>query len=154
MDVDRIRLAVASGVSAVCATCRRYWAGREQRLPEPRCTATNPCGSPFAGMTFPEYDGPMTDFARFCFVCGANATHGVKVREDPRVIGMCPRHLDMLGKVEPVGLKLNGTAAVDIIDRFRGRLTRERFQGPVKKTLGQVIADTEAEFAAEEQSRR
>lgn len=67
---------------------------------------------------------------------------------------MCPRHLDMLGKVEPVGLKLNGTAAVDIIDRFRGRLTRERFQGPVKKTLGQVIADTEAEFAAEEQSRR
>lgn len=151
MDVDRIRLAVASGVSAVCATCRLYWDGRERGLPDSKCTTRHPCGSPFAGMTFPEYVGPMTDFARFCFVCGANATHGVKVREDPRVLGMCSRHLDMLGKVEPVGLKLNGTAAVDILDRFRGRLTREQFQGPVKKTLGQVIAETEAEFAKDRQ---
>lgn len=152
MDVDRIRVAVANGVSAVCATCRWYWEGRARGLPEPKCAVGRSCGSPFAGLTFPEYAGPMNDFARFCFVCGADASYGVRVREEPRILGMCSQHIGMLGKIEPVGLKLNGSAVADILDRQRGRMSLQEFFGVPKKTLGQVIAETEAEFA--EKDRR
>jgi len=150
MDMVRVGQAIASGVSIVCATCKRYWEGRERGLPDPKCTAARPCGSPLAALTFPEYDGPMTDFARWCFVCGGHATKGVKVREEPRVIGMCDEHVQWLGKVEPVGLKLNGENLTDIIDREMGRVSQARFFGPEKKTLGQAIAETEAELAEEE----
>ena len=146
----RVGQAVASGVSIVCATCKRYWEGREKQLPEPKCTAVSPCGSPLASLTFPEYDGPMTDFTQWCFVCGSKASKGVKVREEPRVIGMCDEHVAWLGKVEPVGLKLNGENLTDIIDRQMGRVSSDRFIRPEKKTLFQTIAETEAELAEED----
>jgi len=146
----KIGLAVKSGVSIVCATCSRYWEGREQGLPEPKCTVVRPCGSPFASLTFPEYAGPITDFTRFCFVCGALATKGLKVREEPRVIGMCDAHVQMLGKIEPIGLKLNGEAVADIIDHHMGRVSQQQFFGKPKKTLVQTMVETEAEWADEE----
>lgn len=150
MDGVRVGLAIQRGVSIVCATCKRYWEGRARRLPEPKCTAVRPCGSPLAALTFPEYDGPMTDFAQWCFVCGGRATKGVKVREESRIIGMCDEHVQWLGKVEPVGLKLNGENLTDIIDRERGRVSQARFFGPERKTLGQAISETEVELAKEE----
>lgn len=150
MDGVKVGLAIQRGVSIVCATCRRYWEGRARGLPDPKCTATRPCGSPLVSLTFPEYKGPITDFTQWCFVCGARATKGVKVREEPRVIGMCDEHVQWLGRVEPVGLKLNGENLNDIIDREMGRVSKERFFGPEKKTLGQTIAETEAELAKEE----
>lgn len=153
MNVARIGLAVQSGVSIVCATCKKYWEGREKGLPEPRCTVVLPCGSPFAALTFPEYDGPISDFTRWCFVCGARATKGVKVREEPRVVGMCDAHVRLLGELEPVSLKLNGNALVDIIDRHVGRISPDKFFGQPKRTLSQVIAETEKEFADEGKSK-
>jgi hypothetical protein len=154
MDLVKVGQAIASGVSIVCATCNRYWEGREKQLPEPKCTVTKPCGSPFASMTFPEYDGPMTDFARWCFVCGATATKGVKVRDEPRVIGMCDEHVKMLGRIEPVGLKLNGESVTDIVDRHLGRMSQERFFGPPKKTLIDTMVETEMEWAEEDEKKR
>lgn len=154
MQLARVSAAIQRGVSVVCATCSRYWAGRERGLPDPQCTVEKPCGSPFAGLTFPEYEGPITDFAQFCFVCGSRAAHGVKVREEPRVIGMCSAHVQLLGQLEPVGLKLNGRNVADIIDRKMGRVSQQRFFGKPKKTLGQAIAETEAEFAREVEERR
>ena len=143
----RVGQAIASGLSIVCATCARYWEGREQGLPEPKCTVMKPCGSPLARLTFPEYEGPITDFTRWCFVCGEKASLGVRVREEPRVIGMCKAHVRMLEEVEPVGLKVNGENVTDIIDRMMGRMSQEKFFGKPQKTLIQTIMETEAEFA-------
>jgi hypothetical protein len=147
MDMVRVGQAVASGVSIVCATCNKYWEGRERGLPDPKCTVVKPCGSPFAKLTFPEYEGPITDFTRWCFVCGAKATLGIKVREEPRVIGMCKQHVGMLEEIEPVGLKANGEAVADIIDRMMGRVSQKQYFGKPQRTLSQVIAETEAELA-------
>lgn len=149
MDAVRVGLAIQSGVSIVCATCKRYWEGRERGLPEPKCTVKKPCGSPLARMTFPEYDGPMTDFVRWCFVCGARAEVGVRVRQEPRVLGMCRAHVPMLEEVEPVGLKLNGEGLPDIVDRLRGGQTLAQYLGPKEKTLSQLITETEADLAGE-----
>jgi len=153
MDMVRVGQAIASGVSIVCATCRRYWAGRERGLPGSKCTAAKPCGSPFAALTFPEYDGPIRDFTQWCFVCGARATKGVRVREEPRVIGMCDEHVKMLGEVEPVGLSLNGESVADLIDRKLGRLSQRQFFGPKKPSLVDVMVETEMEWAEDAAKR-
>lgn len=153
MDMVRVGQAIASGVSIVCATCRRYWEGREKGLPDPKCTVEKPCGSPFAALTFPEYEGPITDFTQWCFVCGAKATKGVRVRAEPRIIGMCDEHVKMLGKVEPVGLKLNGENVTDIIDRKLGRVSQDRFFGPEKPSLVDTMIETEQEWAEEDRKR-
>lgn len=155
MDMVKVSEAIKSGVSIVCATCRRYWEGREKQLPDPQCTARRPCGSPLAALTFPEYVGPMTDFSRWCFVCGAKATKGVKVREEPRIIGMCDEHVKWIGKVEPVGLKLNGENVIDIIDRKLGRrLSQQQFFGPAKPSLIDTMIETEEEWAEEDAKKR
>lgn len=154
MDVVGVGRAISNGVSVVCATCRRYWEGRERQLPDPRCTAATPCGSPFAAMTFPEYDGPLTDFTRWCFVCGAKATKGIRVREEPRVCGVCDEHVKMLDQVEPVGLKLNGQNVTDIIDQYLGRTTPQRYFGPPKKTLIDTMIETEMEWAEDDEKRK
>lgn len=153
MDLVKVGQAVQGGLSIVCATCNKYWEGREKQLPEPMCAVKKPCGSPFASLTFPEYDGPMTNFTRFCFVCGAKATKGVKVRDEARVIGMCETHVGMIGKVEPVGLKLNGENVIDIIDRKLGRVSQKRFEGPPKKSLVDVMVETEMEWAEDDEKR-
>lgn len=143
----RIAQAIQSGVSIVCATCDRYWEGRAQSLPEPRCSVQKPCGSPFAGLTFPEYKGPMTDFSAWCFVCGAKATKGVRMKNKSRVIGMCETHIPMLGQMEPIGLTPNGKTVADIVDSKGRRIPLSRYFGTPKKTLMQTIMETEAEFA-------
>ena len=153
MDLIKIGNAVKNGLSVVCATCRRYWEGRDRKLPEPKCTAARPCGSPFAGMTFPEYKGPINDFTRWCFVCGGKPKYGVKVRNGRRALALCENHIHMLGETTPVDLKINGNI-VDVHDKKW--LSQKQFFGPPVKTLGQAIAETEAEFAAEaeEKARR
>ena len=148
----KIGIAVQSGVSPVCATCSRYWEGRERGLPDPQCTEAG-CGGPFAGLTFPKYAGPITDFTKWCFVCSAMATKAVKVGGKPRLIGMCDTHLPMLGKVAPVGLKVNGNGAVDILDARLGQMTPEQFFGPPKKSLVDAMVETETEWAEEDKKR-
>jgi len=150
MDLMKIGEAVKGGLSIVCATCRKYWEGRNRELPDPKCTAARPCGSPFANMIFPEYEGPIKDFTRWCFVCGNKPKYGIKVRDERRILALCERHIYMLGETTPVNLKINGSV-VDVHDK--AWLTQKQFFGPPVKTLGQAIAETEAEFAAEEEAK-
>lgn len=103
MKIDPMKVAteVAVGTSYVCAMCTKYWEGKEIRSLGKRlnivrdgqlCTAQDGCGSPFAGDVFHEYDGPLVEFESFCFVCGGQSTHGVRVRNLVRVIGVCDKH--------------------------------------------------------------
>lgn len=103
----KIRVALASGLSMVCSTCMKYEAG--QALGLDRCTAREGCGSPIAGDTFHEYDGPITDFARFCFVCGEKPTKAIRVDGHVRVIGACTAHAEYVGKLTPVKKSLEVT---------------------------------------------
>lgn len=59
----------------------------------------------------------------------------------------------MLGKVAPVGLKVNGNGAVDILDARLGQMTPEQFFGPPKKSLVDAMVETETEWAEEDKKR-
>lgn len=101
LDPLLVEATIKSGLSAVCATCTKYWRGREQGLPEPQCTATTKCGSPLASDDFHEYEGPLQQFERFCFVCAAPSKYGITVHGRVRVIGVCRTHITMLVNVQP-----------------------------------------------------
>lgn len=140
LDAAKVGLAVQGGVSIVCASCERYWEGRDRGLPEPKCTAAKPCGSPLAGSTFPEYKGPMAVFDRWCFVCGDKAHYGIRVGES-KVFGMCKSHVGLMEQLEPVGL--NGVPAAQVL----GKSADLRFLKVVpRKTLGQAIAQADAYY--------
>jgi hypothetical protein len=141
----KVGLAVQGGLSVVCATCVMYWRARDVGLPEPACLAKDGCGSPLKGGDFHEYSGPMTDFGRWCFVCGTDAAYGIRVQGKTRTIGMCGDHLRYLTELRPVD-------AVDFL--LQGELRSdsttvpiERLRLPKKKTLGQVIYEVESYFA-------
>ncbi len=103
LDPLRIALAVQDGLSVVCATCTKYWDARDRGVPDNRCLAVDGCGSPIAGDVFHEYSGPMTQFDRFCFVCGKEATHALRVNGLVRVIGCCGGHVDIVKDLKPEG---------------------------------------------------
>ena len=143
MDPVRVGLAVQGGVSVVW-TCERYWEGRDRGLLEPQCVTQRPCTSPLGGMAFPEYVGPISDFTRWCFVCGATATRALAAKGNPRRVGVCDEHATLKDRVQ--GARLDGNPVPpDILDML----------GPKpKKTLGQVIAETEKKWQADEDPDR
>jgi len=100
---DKIAIAVAQGLSVICATCEKYWQARDLKIPDNRCLSQDSCGSPIAGDVFHEYRGPMTQFDRWCFVCGADATHAIRVDNSVRVVGCCGNHVDTVRNLKAAG---------------------------------------------------
>jgi hypothetical protein len=149
MDVDRVKVLVARGLSIYCATCTKYWRGREAGLPGSECTALVPCGSPLAKMDFPEYEGPIREHTQYCFVCSAPARYGVQTRGSKRVFGMCAEHIAWLKELAPVATGKPAVGSTDVRTPTSGIVSAERL---LKKprSLWQAIADTEAEIAKEE----
>ena len=98
ITVAMMEAASASGLSAVCASCERYWEARERGVPGDRCAATRPCGSPLAGDYFNDYRGILTSdaFKRFCFVCANPAHHILRNPAWYRDIGVCSEHLSWM----------------------------------------------------------
>lgn len=140
LDPFLVEAAVKSGLSAVCATCRKYWEGREKGLPEPRCTAVSKCGSPLAGDDFHEYSGPITEFDRWCFVCAAASKYGVTVRGRARVVGVCEKHVRLLADLKPVAAE----AAFPILKTPSGEAVRPEDVLPRQKpSLFAAIAEAE-----------
>ena len=149
----KIGLAVQSGLSIVCATCERYWEGRSRNLPNGRCTSSSNCGSPLAGDVFHDYRGPLTDFTRWCFMCGAEADLGVSVPLQTRMIGVCDAHAPVLADFRPVSMDQQAAHKADhLVLKLADGQEKRPFQ-LVKlskpKTLGDLLAQTEAEWAAE-----
>lgn len=143
MSPEKIGLAVQKGLSVVCATCERYWEGRDKGLPEPRCATPRPCGSPLAGKEFPEYKGPITSFERWCFVCGQNARYGIRLPGGKRTFALCKEHIGLLNEIEPVGLDKSVEPEVRA-----ARDGDERLLIKVeKKSLAAAIAEVEAHYA-------
>lgn len=116
IEGSKVMTEVATGISFVCAMCTKYWEGKSLRAngttlnivnDRQLCTATDGCGSPFAGDVFHEYVGPLVRFDQLCFVCGEQAKKAVKVKNLLRVIGVCDKHVEWFKawKFEP---KLKG----------------------------------------------
>ena len=146
LDPFLVEAAVKSGLSSVCATCRKYWEGREKGLPEPRCTAVSKCGSPLAGDDFHEYDGPMKEFDRWCFVCAQPSKYGIAVRDHKRVIGVCETHVRVLADLKPV----DANVLSPVLKSASGRsLLPEDVLPKRKPSLAQAIADAEKSFDRE-----
>jgi predicted DNA-binding antitoxin AbrB/MazE fold protein len=143
MDTVKVGLAVQSGVSVVCATCKYYWEGREKGLEGAQCTVDKPCGSPLVGMDFPFYCGPIDDFGRWCFVCGSAPLYFLSVPHSERVIGICEQHLEMLKSLRPVSLK--NKVEVRVRNHRVDTTVKELLKHP--KTLIAAILQTEAEWA-------
>jgi hypothetical protein len=113
LDPIKIAVAMADGLSAVCATCTKYWEARDRDLPGHQCLSTERCGSPLAGDCFHEYEGPISDLSKLCFVCGEPSKYGLRVGQLIRTIGACAEHVQMVHKVQAKGrelvpLKVNG----------------------------------------------
>ena len=102
-DGAKIALAVSQGLSIVCATCTKYWGARDMMVPDGRCLATDGCGSPIAGDVFHEYKGPLPSFDKSCFMCGADATHAIRVIGNVRVVGCCATHVEKVKTLKPQG---------------------------------------------------
>jgi len=148
MHPDDIVKEIAQGVSPVCATCTKYWQGREKNLPRPQCTTITSCGSPIAGDTFSQYEGIITDFTRWCFVCASESDFAVQVRDDERVVGVCKGHVRLLNELE--ASEVGSQAELLMLASAKGRLPLLQLIPKPKKSLFQAIAETEAEFQAEE----
>jgi hypothetical protein len=148
LDPFLVEAAVRSGLSAVCATCRRYWEGRERGLPEPRCTAQSGCGSPLAGGDFHEYDGPITEFDRWCFVCSGDSKYGVRAKGKKRLFGVCEEHVRLLHDLKPVDAQVSAP----ILKTASGEELRPAPVVP-QKSLAAAIAAAEKEFAAKGRGR-
>lgn len=86
-------------VSIICQTCSKWSQAQARGLD--KCLAQDGCGSPIVGDTFHEYEGPITDFLRFCFVCGADAKKGVAVKGHRRRIGVCLEHVPFVVGMAP-----------------------------------------------------
>ena len=147
LDPFLVEAAVKSGLSAVCSTCRKYWEGREKGLPEPRCTAVSKCGSPLAGDDFHEYDGPIREFDRWCFVCAKQSKYGIAVRDRKRVVGVCETHVRLLADLKPI----DATVLTPILKTSSGHSLRPEDVIPKRKpSLAQAIADAEKSFESKE----
>lgn len=156
LNPAKVGLAVQSGVSIVCATCTRYWEGRERGLPGSRCTSTSGCGSPLAGDDFHDYSGPITDFTRWCFMCGNESVYAVQSPPSPRLFGVCDEHAKMLMELRPVNMAQPQAQRTEqmLVKTALGETVRPfRLLKPRKKTLRQVMAETEAEWGAAAKAR-
>src|SRR5580704_18062553 len=97
IDPTKAALAIEDGLSAVCAMCENFWSAQEKGL----SGCGQRCGGPMAGGAFDKYRGPVTDFSKFCFVCGSKATHAVRATGNVRVLGCCATHIDTVKQFKP-----------------------------------------------------
>ena len=92
-------------VSIFCCTCTKYWEARDRGLPGHQCLSTTRCASPLGGGDFHDYDGPLTETSRWCFVCGDPSTRAVKSPKSERLFGLCGRHAHFAHALVPVGVE-------------------------------------------------
>jgi len=133
------------GLSSICATCTNYWQARERGVPGDGCLAKADCAGPAAGGDFPEYRGPITDFSRWCFVCGEDADFGVRAEGRIRTVGVCEKHVRLLADVCPDRGTLDPKT---LIRGGNGTFTAQQLIGPEKKSLMRAIGEVEAYYAS------
>lgn len=134
VDPKNAAMAMADGLSAVCATCTKYWEAKDKGLSG--CNQPE-CRGPIGGGVFKDYDGPLKDaLARICFVCGSPSKYGIKVSGFQRIIGACKDHISYVRdyKSESGSDKMLSVAGDNAFDPYAKK----------KKTLFEAMAEFEA----------
>lgn len=157
MNSVRVRLAVSSGLSAVCATCTKYWKARDAGIPGDRCLSQTACGSPLAGHAFQEYDGPIRNMERWCFVCGEESTHAAVHDETGKRFGLCTNHVKLVEQIQPMGRKNHRIWWDDplpprVVTAGGKLISVDKLLGRPKKSLFEAIMEVENYY--EEKRRR
>ena len=94
---ERIQETMISGVCFICATCTNWYKGKDKGLKDslgdPVC-GFDKCAGPVFGGDFKDYDGPLKEYkAKFCYLCGRQATHLVSAKKSNAMkIGLCSDH--------------------------------------------------------------
>ena len=154
LNAVKVCEAAAKGLSVYCASCKKYWRAREQGLPGDQCLCVEKCGSPIAGDDFHEYDGPITDYMRFCFVCGASTPrYGVGVEGKKKIVGVCVNHVRMIEALEPLDTTLPPIGGKFVHTPGLGVMPAKRLLKR-KMTLFERIAQEELELEKEEEDKR
>ena len=99
LNPEQVMGVVRQGYSIVCATCLKFWRGRDAGLHG--CSVK--CTGPIGGDNFPEYEGELPDLMRFCFVCGRGSFYALQVADRERRVGVCKAHLTHLHELVPKG---------------------------------------------------
>lgn len=143
-DAVKIALAVQGGLSPVCATCTKFWDARERNVPDGKCLAVDGCGGPLSGDDFHEYDGPITDFTRWCFMCGADSKFAIQADGRVRQIGICENHVRTLAELRPMSKP--GLHPKYVVKSNNGTLTIREIVAPEKKSLFKAIQEVEDHY--------
>lgn len=154
-DPIKVAFAQQNGLAFVCSLCVKYWQARDRGVPGNQCLATSGCGSPIVGDDFHEYEGPLTAFERWCFVCGEKSCFGVRarscVRSGSRIFGICMKHVPLLAKLRSVVLPRQPEA--EIRETAGVVRTVSQVVGPPPKTLARAILEAEREFSKDEERK-
>ena len=134
-------------MSFLCMTCEKYWSARAVGIPGHTCMAAisgTPCGSPIAGLAFPMYSGPITDFLRQCFVCGDSAHKGIRTIGSDKTFGLCLAHGPAwIQSLRPDRKDL----PVSPMETRNGSTEWQRVPDPVvKASLGQLLVQAAVEL--------
>jgi len=136
---------MASGLSAVCATCQKYWEARDRGIPGDACTTKMKCGSPIAGDAFTDYDGPLKGALHlWCFVCAQKSDFGIRVTGRVTTIGACKEHIRYVERLRAVG----GPESRVEVQAARGSAPESA--APPKRSLGDAINEVETYYAKRE----
>lgn len=148
LDPREVSAAMRNGLSAVCATCDKYWNARDQKVPDGRCLSTDGCGSPIAGDDFHEYSGPLGSLEKICFVCGGTPKGVVRARGKLRLVGICEGHIPMLRELRPKNAYKIPEGLPSVFGAS-GAIDLEKI-GLRKKTLFEEIVEAETYFREQE----
>jgi hypothetical protein len=132
LDTRRVAEAARSGLSIVCATCQRYWEGRD--LGRDSCNQPD-CGGPVLGRDFPKYVGELPDLQRWCFACGRDSDFSIKVPQGVHSVGVCKEHVRLLQDLVPA-TPVDGKLILQTGGKF---VTLEQIREPTKPTLMQQL---------------
>lgn len=91
---------MGDGFGFTCAACKKLHEGLMRGAEI--CSAGlagQECGGPLIGMSFPQYEGPLSkeSIAKLCFMCGADANKILQA-EDGGYVGVCNTHLEHVKK--------------------------------------------------------
>lgn len=145
LDPNKVALAIAQGLSAVCATCQKYWEARDRGIPGTVCTTKIRCGSPMSGDSFSDYDGPLKGALHlWCFVCAGKADFAIQVNGRVQKIGACKTHIQYVERLQAVG----GPQSRVEVQGAKGDLAKRVTTG--KPSLGDAIKEVEDYYAKKE----
>lgn len=144
LDPAKVNLAMAQGLSAVCATCQKYWEARERGIPGDGCTSKMRCGSPISGDAFSDYDGPLKgSLHQWCFVCAKQSDFGIRVTGRLTTIGVCREHVRYVENLRAVGKPEIRVEVQDARGAAPGVI-------PTKRSLADAINEVESYYAKKE----